>query len=221
MTPPQDWPRLIAAFRDAASAASRLLRSDAVAESWSKPSVLRGYTVGGVVAHLVQATDRTRSVLEEDEPGDRRPVGLVEFYGPNRVARQPDIDSGLHAAVRAAAHRAAEQGRDAVADRFDQSRQELDALLTAAHSDRRVPVLQVSDGAATLDSYLRTRVVELVVHGDDIAQSVGLSVEMPDEAMGIALDVCLRLARATSGDVRVLRMFARQERASAEDVRVF
>ena len=81
-------------------------------------------------------------------------------------------------------------------------------------------MLQVPDGAATLDGYLRSRIVEIVVHGDDIAQSVSGSFNPPHAAMDVALDVCLQLARAMSGDLRVLRVFVRQERGDPEDVRV-
>lgn len=213
------WPAVVAAFVDTGAAIAALLRSAQVGERWSEPSVLRGYTVGALVAHLVQATERVGVVLQQDEPPG--PIaGVVDFYGPNRVTADTDIEEGLHAAVRSGAARLAERGRDAVADRFEACLRDLAPVLDVTSPTRRVSVLQVPDGAAALDGYLRTRIVELVVHGDDISESVGLPLGPLPTATDIALDVCLQMARARSGDLSVLRVFVRQERATPEDLRV-
>ena len=214
-----DWAGVVAAFFEAGAAVRSLLRTEEAAAHWDEPSVLRGYTAGGIAAHVVQATERVVSVLDEDEPPGAV-AGLVDFYAPNRVAAATDIEQGLHAAVRSGAGRLADLGRDAVVERLDRCLRDLAPRLESAGADRRVRVLQVPDGAATLDAYLRTRVVELVVHADDIASSVGLTLNPPPAAMEITLDVCLQMARAMSGDLPVLRVFVRQERGAPDDVRV-
>ena len=57
--------------------------------------------------------------------------------------------------------------------------------------------------ATPLADYLATRVVELVVHADDLAASVGETIELPPAAAGVAFGVLLHLARANAGDLAV------------------
>ena len=64
------WTAVVSAFFGAGASLTDLLRSDEVGERWSEPSLLGGYTVGAVAAHVVQATERLGAVLEEEE---RRP----------------------------------------------------------------------------------------------------------------------------------------------------
>ena len=91
-------------------------------------------------------------------------------------------------------------------------------LLTAIPAARPVPVVRVPGGQVALAEYLRTRVLELVVHGDDVVCSVaGMSAASPPPGtMGTCMDVCLELARARAGDLPVLRAFTRRERAEKD-----
>lgn len=81
-------------------------------------------------------------------------------------------------------------------------------------------MVNVRGGFTTLDRYLRTRVVELAVHGDDLAASVGLAFDVPPAVADIVFGVCLELARARAGDLQVLRAFVRRERAAPGVLRV-
>jgi hypothetical protein len=96
----------------------------------------------------------------------------------------------------------------------------LQDLLSTADPARLVSVVNVRGGATPLETYLRTRVVELVVHGDDLSASVGLAYEVPAAAAEVTLGVCLELARARSGDLAVVRAFTRRERADPGTLRV-
>lgn len=62
-----------------------------------------------------------------------------------------------------------------------------------------------------LGDYLLTRVVEQVVHLDDLARSVGLEPwTMPTDAVDVAVEVGLDVARRRRGDTAVLRALYRQ-----------
>lgn len=88
-------------------------------------------------------------------------------------------------------------------------------------ADRVVPTLRVEGGVARLRDYMATRVVELVVHLDDLAVSAALpSVELPPIAASVAFETFLALARDLSGDLAVLRAFARGERSDPGVLRV-
>jgi hypothetical protein len=76
-------------------------------------------------------------------------------------------------------------------------------------------------GTMNLDDYLQTRLVEIVVHDDDLAMSVGLPTNIPAEAISLAVDHLFAVARLQHGDLAVLRAFARRERDESQALRVF
>jgi hypothetical protein len=72
-----------------------------------------------------------------------------------------------------------------------------------------------------LDEYLRTRCVELVVHTDDIAISVGRpSTDGSPAATAIAVDLLTAAARRRHGDHAVLTALTRRERDASDAGRV-
>jgi hypothetical protein len=74
----------------------------------------------------------------------------------------------------------------------------------------------------TLDEYLRTRVVELVIHGDDLASSVGLAFgPVASDLATTAISTLVEVARVRHGDMAVLRALTRRERDSVQALRVF
>jgi hypothetical protein len=70
--------------------------------------------------------------------------------------------------------------------------------------------------ALTLDDFLTTRTMELAVHMDDLAVSVGLAAPgLPDDAFDPVLMLLSRLAARRHGQAALLRALARAERAPA------
>ncbi len=68
----------------------------------------------------------------------------------------------------------------------------------------------------TLDDLLVTRMMEIVVHADDLAVSVGAPTpDFPDSVLDPALALLCRLAVRRHGSVAVLRALSRSERAPA------
>ncbi|HEY1652161.1 MAG TPA: maleylpyruvate isomerase N-terminal domain-containing protein [Acidimicrobiales bacterium] len=192
-----------------------------VAESWGQPSALAHYTVGGIAAHAVHGVLWLEQVLKDAEPRGLKTVAIAEFFGLNRVDGA-EGDDPLAASLRSAAESFAQTGAPMVEVACTTARDELVGLLSAARTNRAVPVIRVAGGQVPLCEYLRTRVLEVVVHGDDIVSSVrGLHVpDPPPGAVGICLEVCVELARARVGDVVALRAFTRAERAHGGDLRV-
>jgi uncharacterized protein (TIGR03083 family) len=210
----------VEAFSLAGRATAALAGSPEVAAAWERPSALAGYAVGELAAHVLIATARLRDVLRDDPPTGGTVVDLAGFYGPNRVDEGADRDAGLHPLIHAAAADGAQRGPEAVAAALGEVVSDLAARLPSEDPGRLVPVLNVRDGATPLHDYLRTRVVELVVHGDDLAASVGLGYDVATRVADVVLGVCLELARDRSGDLAVLRAFVRRERADADVLRV-
>jgi hypothetical protein len=197
-----------------------LTRSE-LAASWEQPSALAHYTVGGVAAHAVHGVVWLEQVLNDAEPLGLRRVGVGEFFGLNRVEGAAGNDP-FATALRSAAEAFAHTGAPLVGAACTAARDELVGLLSAAPAARAVPVIRVAGGQVPLCDYLRTRVLEVVVHGDDVVSSVsGLHVpDPPASAIAVSLEVCLELARARVGDLVALRAFTRAERTMPEALRV-
>ena len=73
----------------------------------------------------------------------------------------------------------------------------------------------------SVEEYLRTRVVELTVHSEDLAASA--DVDPPtfeDDTLQIAIDVLMGVARIRHGAPAIVRALARRERDTANVLRV-
>ena len=191
-----------------------------VVESWSQPSAVALYTVGGVAAHAVHGVLWLEQVLKDAEPVGLRRVKVPEYMGLNRVDGGNDDPFG--ASLRSAAEAFAETGARIVAAALRVAREELVTLLSGAPATRAIPVIRLAGAYAPLSEYLPTRILEAIVHGDDVANSVpGLQVpDPPPEAVAVCLNVCMELAQARVGDLEALRAFTRAERAIPDALRV-
>jgi hypothetical protein len=195
-----------------------LLGRPDVVGAWPEPSAIVGYTVGGVASHAVHSVLWLEELLKSIEPVGLRTVTVLEYFGPDRMEGSHDADH-FSASLRNAAEAFAQTGPKIVNAACITARDDLVGLLTDASVRRAVPVVRVPGGQVPPGEYLRIRVLEIVVHGDDVVCSVaGMSVAGPPaDAMATCMGVCLELARARAGDLSILRAFTRRERAE-EDV---
>ncbi|SDD01652.1 maleylpyruvate isomerase N-terminal domain-containing protein [Glycomyces harbinensis] len=198
-------------YLSAARTGLDLLAHDAVAASWTEPSALEGFTVGGLAAHLAQQITTVAAALDADHAG-KEVVELFAHY--DRAAwLGTDIDDDYNTAIRAGGEQGAEAGHAAVlADAATAF-----ATLTAALPARPPGTLSGHARwpyAMALSNLLRTRILELVVHADDLAVSVRVATpdfdEGPFEIAGVILT---RLAARRHGQAALVRALARSERA--------
>lgn len=211
---------VVESFFSVAEPAQRLLESPEVASSWDRPSALAEYSVAGLAGHLVRAVGRIELLIERPEPTGAELVGLAAFFGANRVEVPADRDSELQRAVRRDGEAAGLAGPVALALQFGQLVERLRPLLAATARDRLVPVFTIQHGATTLEDYMRSRVVEVVVHTDDLAASVGVTAPEPGpEPASVVIGVLLELARDRRGNLAVIRALSRSERAGPDALR--
>ena len=72
-----------------------------------------------------------------------------------------------------------------------------------------------------LDDYLVTRLIELVVHGDDLAASLAVTPPpLNAPATGLVIATLVEVARIRHGDPAVLRALTRRERDVVGALRV-
>lgn len=214
----QDW---LTPFVEATELAVQVMSHRTVADRWGEASALEGLTVGGVAAHLYGATRRFELALDEELPDPPKVVRLPDFYGHNRIDDRSDLDAGWHPLLREDAEKRASYGPEAVSQRFRDLVSRLTDRLPGEAPERLVPIWTIAGGVTPLSMYVVTRVVELVVHSDDLAASVDLPpLAVPPAAASTALAAFVDMARHRSGDLAVVRAFARRERSDADVLRV-
>lgn len=203
-------------FIATARVAADLLASPEVERSWNSPSALPELTVRGLAGHLLRATGSVAAYLDRPEP-EGEPLSAAQYYV--QAVGEPDIHSDVHRAIRQRGEDEAAGGFAAVRDRSYELLDALEARLQTEPAGRKVRAYQ--DLVLTIDDYLVTRLIELVVHVDDLAVSVGVPPPgLPPEATRVAIETLVEVARLKHGDPAVLRALTRRERDEAEALRV-
>lgn len=178
---------------------------------WTQDSALEGYTVSGLAAHTARAVQTVAAYLDAPPPPPEAAVVDAAGYVVRALADHDPVTSDFHTSVRARGDAAAQAGCRAVADAAAEALNLLTPRLSATRQDQVIAVL---DGIAiSLGDYLRTRIVELVVHLDDLSASVGdLTYELDDSAWRITAEVLAAVAVARLGGPEVVRSLSRAER---------
>lgn len=186
---------------------------------WSEPSALADFRISGLAGHLARAVFNVERFLDAPVPAHAAVLDAVTYFA---VGSRPDID-GLHGPIQRAIRERGEQdaagGPADLADRYDAARAGLVQRLAGLPDDR--PVLMFDRHVLPLGECLLTRLVELVVHADDLAVSLDLPTpDVGDEAADLVIATLGRVARRRHGTLPVLRALSRRERA-ALDVSAF
>lgn len=201
------------AYLEAAGLVPALLRDPAVAAAWDQASALEQFSVGGLAGHLARQAIRTPGVLA-DRARAGEPISLLDHYVQSGWVGA-DLDSEDNVRIRDEGQREAVEGPEPLANRVDEAIQELRQVLPAEPADR-VVFLPWGPWSLTLDDFLVTRMMEIAVHSDDLAVSVGIETPpLPDSVLERVLDLLLRVAVHRRGAIPVLRALSRSERAPA------
>ena len=190
-----------------------LLREPAVAAAWGGPSALPEFSVGGLAGHLAYQVLSIPQALSGPEP-EEPTVSLLDHY---RQVRWIDagLDDDINVRIRQGGTEIAAEGPEALASRVDSTVADLSGVLATA-PDRPVRIPLWGPWSLRLDDLLVTRMMELAVHSDDLAVSVGLATPpLPPSAAETVIDLLSRLAVRRHGTTGVLRALSRAERAPA------
>ena len=191
---------------DAVDAAAELVGSDEVHARWDAPSALEGMTVGALCAHLVRAAGSVIAYLDRTPPTD----ATTELLTPVSYF-QAAIESPIHQRIKEVSADEAAIGAADMSERCRALAIELRARLAAEPVDRIVGALGAR--RLSLDDFCRTRLVEVLLHVDDLAASV--DAPRPDvdpEGPAIVIGILIDIARNRVGDWTVLHALARDER---------
>lgn len=192
-----------------ADSALELLRHPAVASRWDSPSALAGLTVGGLAAHLANQVLH----IPQAPPASEPPISLTEnFARAVWVGTSATDDIGVEMQRRSHAL-AAETSAPALAASVSTSLAEVRALIAAAPPDLVVHLIWTGWNL-TFDDFLTTRLLELVVHSDDLAVSIDVPPPpIPPSAAEAVVSVLTSIALRRHGATAVIRTLSRAERA--------
>ncbi|MDT0345199.1 maleylpyruvate isomerase N-terminal domain-containing protein [Streptomyces litchfieldiae] len=202
---------LTGAYLDIAAQAVTSLGAPEVAASWERPSALAEFTVAGLAGHLAYQIVSVDPALQ-DPASTAMPIPLLEHYARAAWIGAP-LDGEVNAGIRAKGENIASDGAPALLERARTAlaRQRVDL---PAVPDDWVVFMPQTGWALSLDDFLVTRMMELAVHLDDLAVSVGIATpEIPAAAFDPVLTLLSRLAARRHGQAALLRTLARAERA--------
>ena len=208
--------RLDDAFVSAFAISLELIRKHEVADRWSQPSNLPEMSVGALSCHLGRQAVRAAELLvvATDVPpldsadAHYAAAAWVTSASPDDPANdRSDDDLEATLGVTALSRRAGEA--------LEATRETL-----ASGRARDVVLVPWQGWSLRRDDFLLTRLVEVVVHTDDLALSVGVRPPtFPDAAATPVLELLLRLAVARHGQSAVISTLTRSERS--QDISAF
>ena len=191
------------------TAVSQIADLIAPIEDFAAPG-LGAWDLGGLVGHFTRAIRTPLSYLMQPEPTGPSLLGAAAYIAAYLDARDADaVAMDERVAVRGAEELAAADAHPSEVLRREASR--LDATLSRTPLDRRVAS---PFGPVLLGEYLRTRGLEIAVHGLDIARAVRKEWAPPDTLLtdaiallgevavcrGVATDLLLALTGRTPPD---------------------
>jgi hypothetical protein len=173
-------------------------------------------SVGALAAHLAdQVLMVHRAVTTGATVTDEPPVPLLEHY--KRVPwLGADLDVPANVAVRERSEQSALTGHGGVVKALQDALGELRQAFAADLPVGLPPAVRLPqwDWAVSFDDFLLTRVMEVVVHSDDLAVSVDVAPpELPQALLGPVLALLVGVSLQRHGQAAVVRALSRSERA--------
>lgn len=179
-----------------------------VADAWDTPSILAQQSVGSLAGHLARGSVWVvGEYLARSAPAAGSiDVDTAADYYATVGAGLTDAD---HEAIRARGAEVAATGRDAIVTRLSEAVAHLGETLPAEPEDRLVTVY--GDLVMRLDDYLWTRIVEQVVHLDDLARSLHVDPwPNPPDAEALVIACGAEIGRLRHGGTEMLRALFRE-----------
>lgn len=200
-------------FLAAARIAADLTARPEVTERWADESACAGMSVGGLAFHLGSQVTNTVRLLGAGL-SDQEPIPLLEHYARAAWVHST-LDDEANVGIREGSDADAAAGPDALATLLGEQLALLPGVLDRADPGAAV-LIPWQGWSLTVDDWLVTRKMEIVVHSDDLAASVGLETPaFPESVTGPVLALLTGLAVRRHGATAVVRALTRPQRAPA------
>lgn len=198
------------AFPIAASIARELISRVAVSARWEQQSALPKMSVGALACHLGRQTVRAADLLSQESDLPEL-ESADEHYARAAWVRSASPDDPVN--DRSVDDDEAELGPAALIDRVDTALSQVQRLLAGGVAREVVPIPWQGWSLGRND-FLLTRLLEIVVHADDLAVSIEEPTpEFPEPVFAPVRDLLGRLAVRRHGQSAVISTLARSERA--------
>lgn len=185
-----DWVESRQAFEDAAATFVNLTR--AVAGRWDEPG-LGEWDIRALVGHTSRSFLTVEAYLDTPAVEVEAPTAAEYFRAARPIAAGPDVvDRG-----RQAGHALGDNPADAVTE----ISRRVTALIQGKNGTELVTTVV---GGMRLSDYLPTRTFELTVHGADLANALGQSIDIPASAAAQALRIVSDIAALDGNAASVL-----------------
>lgn len=200
-------------FVTACHTAFRLAGCPEVAEAWDRESACAGMTVGGLTHHLLRQVWHVTDLVGAP-PRTDSPIELLDHYAQAAwVTADPEDEA--NASIRDGGNAGAAVGHAAVLAEIEPLLDRVAEVLRAPR-DTDTVFIPWQGWALTTDDFLVTRSMELMVHSDDLAASVGLPTpNFPDSIAAHVADLLAGVAMRRHGQAAVVRTLSRPQRAPA------
>lgn len=196
-------------FPIAGAAALDLIQRDQVCDQWLQPSALPKMSIGALACHLGRQVVRAAELLPV--PTDVPPLDSVDAHY-QRAAWVTTTSPDDPPNDRSTDDTEAALGAAALKHRTAQALAEVRGLLTAGTA-RDVISIPWQGWSLRRGDFLLTRMLEIVVHADDLAISLGIPTpEFPAEVFIPVRDLLVRLAVKRHGQSAVISALTRRER---------
>lgn len=200
------------AFLAASDIALALVARPEVEARWAAASALERMTVGMLACHLGRQVVRAAEILAAPATGE--PIdGVDDHYRRAAWVTAESLDDPANDRTNDEVDAAA--GFAATVGRCRAARRDVQALLDASTAPAVVTIPWQGWSLRRAD-FLVTRLVEIVVHSDDLARSVDVPTpEFPADAYLPVLHLLAELAAERHGQAAMTSALARRERMPA------
>ena len=203
-----------AAVLHAAELVHQLVARPEVAAAWTRESSCAGMTVGGLTRHLVGQSAYVAGLVAAapDDAKDAEVSTLLGHYAAADWMRE-GLDHESNRFVRERSDDQAAEGHEAAVAIQAKAVSELGQVLADPPAATFIPW---QGWWMPTDDFLVTRLMEMVVHSDDLADSVGVPApEFGEAVLEPVLGLLSALAVARHGQDAVVRALTRPQRAPA------
>ena len=178
---------------------------------WDAESACAGMTVGGLAFHLANQVGFAVRLLPA-APSEEAPIPVEEHYRRAAWVRT-GLDEEANVGIRTSANAEAGGGFEELRTKVAEDLDALPAVLSA--TSLADPILIPWQGwALTVHDLLVTRLMEMLVHSDDLAASLDVPTpQFPDEAVRLVLGLLTSVAVERHGQTALLRALSRPQRA--------
>jgi hypothetical protein len=202
------WAATLAAFEDCAGRMREVVADPLVERAWHRASMLPRLTVGGVVGHVYAVLRTFERRCDTPAACGSVVVDPAEGYALVHRGRDADLQQPPFSTVWVGAEGVAARGHASLVAGIDAAVARLLARLPDDDGERLIGLPDASQ-ATTLHRYTETRVVELVVHAGDLADSVGCDAGIVSpRTAALVEDFLLRAVRHRIGDGLLVRALA-------------